>query len=209
MKNSIASLTVSSSTSWIERPSSFTFRTCGWKRLPSHSGAAHVEVAQELHLDFLEAGAAAALAAAAPGVEGKRARGQALRHRVGQAGEEFADPVVDAEIKNRRRARGARERRLVDHHDLADAMRAGHAFAGAGFLALLEPRAREQVLVEHVVDERDLPEPETPVTQVKTPSGISTSMFLQIVLARAFDLERSRRGLRRFFGTGMDLRPVR
>ncbi len=36
----------------------------------------------------------------------------------------------------------------------------------------------------------DFPEPETPVTQVKTPSGISTSMLLEIVFARAGDLDR-------------------
>ena len=97
--------------------------------------AAHIEIAQELHLDLLETGAAAALATAAAGVEGERARGQALRHRFGQRREELAHPIVNAEIKNRRRARGAGERRLIDHHDLADAVRAGHALAGARFLA--------------------------------------------------------------------------
>jgi hypothetical protein len=45
----------------------------------------------------------------------------------------------------------------------------------------------------------DLPPPETPVTQVKRPSGIGGDV-LQVVAARADDLEAARRffGLRRF-----------
>ena len=97
--------------------------------------ATDVEIAQELHLDFLETSSAATFATAAPGVERERARGQTLRHRLGQSGEEFAHPIINAEIKNRRRARRARKRRLIDHHDLADPVRAGHTFAGARFFA--------------------------------------------------------------------------
>ena len=106
--------------------------------------AAHVKIAQELHLDLLETGAAATLAAAAAGIEGECARGQALRHRFRLRGEKFAHPIVKPEVKNRRRTRRAGERRLVDHHDLADAMRAGHALAGAGFLRSPAPRARSR-----------------------------------------------------------------
>ena len=47
--------------------------------------ATDIEIAQELHLDFLETGAAATFATAAAGVEGERARGQSLRHRFRQA----------------------------------------------------------------------------------------------------------------------------
>ena len=107
---------------------------CGWKRLPFALRAAHEDVAEELHLDLLEAVAAATLAAAAAGVEGERARGQSLRHRFRRRGEEFADAIEDAEIERRRRARRARERRLIDHHHLVDAMRAGDRFARARFL---------------------------------------------------------------------------
>ena len=96
--------------------------------------ATHEEIAQELHLDLLEAGAATTLATAAAGVEGERARGQALRHRFRQSGEKLAHAIVEAEVKDRSRTRGARELRLIDHHDVADAMRAGDRFAGAGFL---------------------------------------------------------------------------
>src|SRR5690242_479192 len=90
-------------------------------------GTADVEIAQKLHFDFLETSSTAALATAAAGVERERARGQALRHRFRLGGKELTHPVVDPEIKNRSRTRSARKRRLVDHHDLADSMRAGNA----------------------------------------------------------------------------------
>ena len=121
-------------------PSTFAFR------------AAHVEVAQELHFDFLEAGPAAALATSAAGVKGKRARSQSLRHRFRQRGEKFAHPIVNPEIKDRGRTRGAGERRLIDHYDLAHAMRPGHALAGAGFFAA-RSACSEEILVKDFVDE--------------------------------------------------------
>ncbi|HZJ16036.1 MAG TPA: hypothetical protein VFD27_13370, partial [Chthoniobacteraceae bacterium] len=51
--------------------------------------ATHIKIAQELHLDLLETGAATPFATAAAGVERESARGQALRHRVGQSREEL------------------------------------------------------------------------------------------------------------------------
>ena len=98
---------------------------------------------------------------------------------------------------------------LIDHHDLADAMRAGHRsctrpaparspglWPGAG-----SGKGRRESSV-------DLPEPETPVTQVKTPSGISTSRFLRLC-SRAPVILIDEVDLRRDFGTGIDLRPMR
>jgi hypothetical protein len=50
----------------------------------------------------------------------------------------------------------------------------------------------------------DLPEPETPVTQVKRPTGSATVDVLQVVAARALDPEpRLGGGAGRRFGTGM------
>ena len=114
--------------------------------------ATHIEIAQELHLDLLETGAAAAFATAAAGVERESARGQALRHRFGQSREEFPHPIINAEVKNRRRTRSAGKRRLIDHHDLTDAVRPGYAFAGARFLAARAAGAK-QILVKHFVNE--------------------------------------------------------
>ena len=56
----------------------------------------------------------------------------------------------------------------------------------------------------------DLPPPETPVMQVKVPSGISAVTFFRL-LPRAPTTFSTRPGwaLRRLAGTGTDLRPVR
>src|SRR5205085_2923112 len=97
-------------------------------------GAANVKIAQELHLDLFKPGAAAAFAAAAAGVERERARRESLRHRFRLRGEKLAHAIVKAEIKNRGRARRAGEQRLIDHHDIADAMRAGDRLARARLL---------------------------------------------------------------------------
>ena len=64
--------------------------------------AAHIKIAQELHLDLFEPRARTALAAAAAGIERERARGKTLRHRFRLCGEKFADAIVKSEIKNRR-----------------------------------------------------------------------------------------------------------
>ena len=131
----------------------FHFQNVRLKTSAFAFGAAHVKIAQELHLDFLETGAATTFAASAAGVEGERARGQALRHRFRLRGEEFTHAIVKTEIKNRRRARRARELRLIDHHDVADAMRAGHAFARARLLIARFTARSHQVPVENVVNE--------------------------------------------------------
>ena len=55
----------------------------------------------------------------------------------------------------------------------------------------------------------DLPEPLTPVTQTKSPSGISTIDVLQVVLARAEHRSRRSPGARRTCGVGITRRPER
>ena len=123
------------------------------KALPFALRAADEEIAQELHLDLLEAGAATALAATAAGVEGECARGQALRHRLRQRGKKFAHPIVETEVKNGRGTRRAREERLINHDDIADAMRPADGLAGARFLLARLAFGLQQISVEHVVDE--------------------------------------------------------
>src|SRR3954462_1104349 len=54
----------------------------------------------------------------------------------------------------------------------------------------------------------DLPEPETPVTHVRTPSGNSTSIFLRLC-CRAPTILMHVFAFLREFGISIDLRPVR
>ena len=86
--------------------------------------AAQVHVGQELHLDVLEAVAAAGGAAAVAGVEAERAGGVAalLRRRLAANSSRIA--VERADVARGIRARGAADRRLVDQHDVVDELRA-------------------------------------------------------------------------------------
>ena len=94
----IASVTVSLAArrGSISRPASV--RGCAAGSVPFAFRAADEDVAEELHLDLLEAIAAATLAAAVAGVEGEGTRGEPLRPASGR-GEELADVIEDAEIQ--------------------------------------------------------------------------------------------------------------
>ncbi|SQA72392.1 Uncharacterised protein [Burkholderia mallei] len=115
--------------------------------------ATQVDVAQELHLDVLEAGAAAARAAAVAGVEAEGARAVAALQRKRRLREQLADLVERADIARRVRARGLADRRLVDEHDVAHLLRAREAAVRARrFGGLAEvPRHRR---IEHVLQQR-------------------------------------------------------
>ena len=63
--------------------------------------AADKQVAQKLHLDFLEPRPVAAFAAAGARVEGKRTRGQSLGLGFRRGGKQFAHPIIKPEIQNR------------------------------------------------------------------------------------------------------------
>ena len=152
--------------------------------------AAHIEIAQELHLDLFETGAGAALATAAAGVERERARGQSLRHRFRLRGEKFADAIVKTEIKNRRGTRRARERRLIDHHDVANAMRARDRFARAGFLIGRFAFGAQKIPIKHVVNERRFTGTGNAGHARENAERKIDIDVLQVVFARAGDLDR-------------------
>ncbi len=82
--------------------------------------AADEDVAEELHLDLLEASAAAALALALGGIEAEGAGVEAaLAGRLGLR-EHFADVIERADIHRRIRARRLAERSLVHHQHAAE-----------------------------------------------------------------------------------------
>src|SRR5262249_57417891 len=86
--------------------------------------AAQVHVAQELHLDVVEAVARACGAAPVAGVEAERA-GRVLalaRERVGC--EQLAYSIEHADEARGIAARRAADRRLIDEHDVAELLRA-------------------------------------------------------------------------------------
>ena len=153
-------------------------------------GAPHIEIAQELHLDPFKTRSAAAFAAAAPGIERKRAGGQPLRHRFRLRGEELANAVVESEIKNRRRARCTREPRLIDHHHVADAVRAGDRLARPGFLLTRLSFRLKQVPIKNFVNERRLARSGNAGDAVENAQRNFDIEVLEIVLPGAGDSDR-------------------
>ena len=151
--------------------------------------AGDIDVGQEVHLDLQHAVALAGLAAAALDVEAEPAGLVAARLAFGEAGEPVADLGEGAGVGRRVGARGAADRRLVDVDHLVEMFEAGDLVMLAGDDARAVQRAGGGG-VERVDGERlDLPLPETPVTQVKVPSGMDAVTFCQVVGARAVDGE--------------------
>ena len=87
-------------------------------------GAAQVDVGEELHLDMLEAVAAAARAAPVSGVEAEGAVGIAALFRFGRARVQGADGVEGADVACRVGAGGPADGRLVHHHHVVDQLEA-------------------------------------------------------------------------------------
>ena len=170
--------------------------------------AGHVDVGQEVHLDLDLAVALAGLAAAALDVEAEAAGLVAARSRLLGLGEELADVVEDAGVGGRVGARRAADRRLVDVDDLVDLVEAVDPVVGAG-RSFAWCRRLATAWCRVSLTRVDLPEPETPVTQQKTPSGNRDVDVLEVVLAGAADRQRRRVGRRRCAGTSMRFLPER
>ena len=142
--------------------------------------ARHVDVGQEVHLDLDRAVARAGLAAAALDVEAEPP-GQVAAHLglVG-LGEQLADVVEHARVGGRVGPGRAPDRRLVDVDDLVELLDAvdrrcaGPAASSTGRSSASATGSRMSLTSV------DLPEPDTPVTDTKQPSGNSTSMFLRL-----------------------------
>ncbi|HTY92477.1 MAG TPA: excinuclease ABC subunit UvrA, partial [Steroidobacteraceae bacterium] len=87
-------------------------------------GAAQIDIRQELHLDMLEAVAAAGRAAPVARIEAEGAgRVLAILGR-GLGGKQIADGIEGAHVARRVGTRGAADRALIDHHHLVDQLRA-------------------------------------------------------------------------------------
>ena len=168
-------------------------------------GAANEKIAQELHLDFskpvpqqrsqrplpeLKENALALRPAPSLRVAWRRARELDRR----------------SQIKNRRRTRGARERRLVDHHDFADAMRAADATCTRPLPLGRSSLCAKEISVKDFVDQGGFAGAGNAGHAGENAERNLDIDVLEIVLARAFDLERGSR-LRRDFGIGIDFSP--
>src|SRR5205085_5225580 len=116
-----------------------------------------IEIAQELHLDFLETGSATALTSPASGIERERARGKALRHRFRLRSEQLSYSIIETEVQNWGRAGGSRQWRLIDHHHFTNAMRAGDRFTETWLVLARLTFGAQKIPVEHIMDQGRLP----------------------------------------------------
>ena len=169
-------------------------------------GAGHVEIAEELHLDLLEAVAPAAFAAAVAAVEAEEPGRDALRLCVLGFGEELADRIERADIHRGRAARRARERALVHHHHRADLVAAFDGLHAAGFVFDAFAPLAQEIPEEHIVNERALAAAAHARDAAEHAERDVHVEVFQIVLPRADDAQGVIRvsAARRFAGTGMD-----
>jgi hypothetical protein len=160
-----------------------------------------------VHLDLDDAVALAGLAAAALDVEAEAAGLPAAGARLGELGEELADLVEGLGVGAGVGAGGAADGALVDGDDLVEGGEALDALVGAdaveAAVSLCERAGRRMPLTSEL-----LPAPLTPVTASSTPSGKLTSTFLRLCSAAPLT-STAPRGLRRWGGTAMALRPDR
>ena len=142
--------------------------------------ARHVDVGQEVHLDLDLPVAAADLAAPALDVEREAPGLVAARPRLLRLGEQVADDVEEARVRRRVRARRAADRRLVDLDDLVELRRAPAPPCARPAAVRARCRRLATALNSTSLTSVDLPEPDTPVTHVSTPSGTLTSTDLRL-----------------------------
>ena len=148
--------------------------------------AGHVDVRQEVHLHLDHAVALAGLAAAALDVEAEAARLVAARARFLRAGEQLADRREQPGVGGRVGARRAADRALVDVDHLVEVLQPVDGVVRRRRSSVVAPFSAVAATGNSVsLISVDLPEPDTPVTQVNRPSGISTVDVLQVVAARA------------------------
>jgi hypothetical protein len=127
----------------------------------------------------LEARAAARRAAAVAGVEAEHAGAVAALRRHRHDGEELPDLVERADVARRVRARRLADRALVDEHRLGEALGAEQRVVLARRLGRLAEVTLQRG-EEHVLHQRALARPETPVTQTRWWSGNSTVTFFRL-----------------------------
>ena len=142
-------------------------------------------------------------------IEAEAARLIAARFAFGQLAEEVADLIEEFDVGGGIGAGIAPDGRLVD---------------GDHFVDLFDPFDRLDALptvcsppcrwlerrIENIGDQEDLPEPETPVTAIKTPKGNLDIDIFQVVVGGSYDLQRfSSAVCAAFWGWGCSRLPVR
>ena len=161
--------------------------------------AHHVNVGKKIHFDAAEAVALAGFAAAALHIEAEATGAVAAFPRFRQHGEEVADRRENAGVGGGIRARGAADGGLIDFDDFVDVFGADNlAVRGGRFrraIELLRKRA-----IENVVDQRGFAGAGNTGDHGEKAERKRDIYLLQIVGARAEDLDGLAVGAAAFFG---------
>ena len=149
--------------------------------MPWHSSQTTLTGGRKLHLDFAVAQAPAGGAHAAAMVVAEMLGLQPFGFGEGQHGEEFAQAGKDIDIGADVGADGVADRVLVDGEHLVEWLDARNVCVPLScddIVAQSRPcwMAGSRTWCSSV----DLPDPETPVRQVMTPMGMSTSIFFRL-----------------------------
>ncbi len=155
---------------------------------PLADGAGDEDVGEELHLDPLVAEALAVVAPAVPAVEREARRPHPRLLRPRGAREELADQVPRLDVEGGIRARGPRDRPLVDEDGLGDALRPADCREGRRVLAGAPPE-RQESLVDDVVEERRLAGAGDAAQADEAPEGDPHVEGPDVVLCDALELE--------------------
>ena len=155
-------------------------------------GAAQVDVGQELHLDVLEAVAAAGRAAAVAGIEAERAGGIFAQLRLGLGCKARADFIEGTDVAGGIGARGAADRRLIDQHRGVDQLGALESIEFAGRLGGLAMGLLQR-RVQHVLHQRRLAGARNPGQANQAMQRQLDIDAPQIVLGRANEADRTAR----------------
>ena len=168
--------------------------------------AGDVQVGQEVHREPALAQALAGFAPAPLGVEAEPAGPVAADLGLAGQGEDPADLVEHARGRRRRRARAAADRALVDLDELVDRLETQNAVRSLGDSAPGRWRERRTARASTSWTSVLLPEPLTPVTQVKAARGIRASTCFKLWSGPA-DLDPARTRARRWLGSAASAKP--
>ena len=141
--------------------------------------AGDIDIWQEMHLDLDNSVTLTGLAPAALDIKAETARRIAARFRFWQAGKPFSY-WVKAPVGSRIGTRCSPDRGLANIYHLVQQLNALNlAMRGRDFRLLCKRRDNAFHKVSKI--SVDLPPPDTPVTQVNTPSGISASTDFRLL----------------------------
>src|SRR5580704_16033236 len=151
--------------------------------------AADVLIAEELHLNLFITKPGAPFTTTGAGVEGEGSRSQSGGLRFREAREKLPDTIECSHVNGRCRSWRSCQRRLVDEDHLVDIMCAKNPIANPGRLLAGDTLHPDQILIEHILDERAFPGSGNAGDATEGMEGKSDVDILEVVLSSPENFE--------------------